>query len=304
MAATSEGTHSEPVLKKEVCVFGGTGFLGQRIVSHLLALGCGVRVVSRHPHEPTRPHVAAVKADIRDPASLAGALVGADALVNAVSLYAETPDLSFADVHVTGAAALARAASESRIAQFVQLSGIGANPDSDSAYIRARGEGEAAVRWEKPNAVIVRPSVMFGPEDGFLETLQRIIRLSPVLPLFGSGDALLQPVYVENVAEAIARILTCDDHHKLYEFGGPRIYTYREIVETIARVRARRLPLLLPTPFAVWRAAARAGSTLGLRAVSTTEIELMERDNVASDLPGLAELGVTPTSIETFLYEN
>jgi len=223
MPGPAEGSHAEPRLKKEVCVFGGTGFLGRRIVSHLLARGCGVRVVSRHPREPREPHVAAVKADIRDPGSLAGALVGADAVVNAVSLYMETPDLRFADVHVAGAAALARASQESRIGEYVQVSGIGADRHSDSAYIRARGEGEEAVRSERPDAVIVRPAVMFGPEDGFLETLQRIIRLSPVLPLFGSGDALLQPVYVENVAEAIARILTSDDHEKLYEFGGPKI---------------------------------------------------------------------------------
>jgi uncharacterized protein YbjT (DUF2867 family) len=232
-------------------VLGGTGFLGRRIVSRLLARGFCVRSVSRHPERAQEsPLLAQVYANVHDEESLAVVLRGAQGAVNAISLYAEHGRETFHTVHVLGAARVARQAGRAGIEHFVHMSGIGADRSSSSLYIRKRGEAECAVKSVLPDAVIMRSGVMFGPDDAFLNTIVRLLRAMPVYPLFGRGDTRLQPAFVEDVGEAVARVLERADARRdgVYEMAGPRVYTYRELLQTIAERLGKR-PVLLPCPF-------------------------------------------------------
>jgi uncharacterized protein YbjT (DUF2867 family) len=300
MATDRAGRNADRV----VTVFGGTGFLGRRIVEHALKRGFAVRAASRHPGrvQPERSTGAlmAIKADILDRSSIAPAIAGSHAVVNAVSLYVEHGQLTFERVHVRAAADLAAAARDCKVDRFVQISGIGSDPQSRSKYISARGRGEAAVARAFPGALIVRPAVMTGPDDAFLTTIVRLIRLLPIYPMFGYGETLLQPVYVEDVAEAVARLIDGRGPRdsSIFEFGGPRIYTYEELVREIGSQLDRPVRLV-PVPFAVWTAAACFAEFLPVTPITRNQVELMREHNVAaSDLPGLKELDIEPRSID------
>ena len=169
-------------------------------------------------------------------------------------------------------------------------------------YIAARGRGEIAVRQSFPGAIIIRPAVMFGPDDVFLTTLARLLRILPVYPMFGRGETKLQPVYVEDVAEGIARVLSgAGESVASYEFAGGRVYTYKELVRTIAdRIGAR--PKLVPLPFALWRILALGAELFPGSPLTRNQVALMQRDNVPSvDCPGLSSLDITPTEIDALV---
>lgn len=278
-------------------VLGGTGFLGRHIVARLLARGHFVRSVSRHPERARdAPNLAQVYGNIHDEASLAVVLRGAQGAVNAVSLYAEHDRETFHTTHVLGAARVARQAARADVGQFVHMSGIGADPASPSLYIRKRGEGERAVKSMRPDAVIVRAAVLFGPGDAFLNTIIGLLRSSPIYPMFGRGETRLHPVHVEDVAEAVARLLEREDGRggDPYELGGPRVVTYRKLLQTIA-ARLGKRPILLPMPFAAWHALARVAELLPKPPIARNQVELMQIDTVASaEKPGFAALGITP----------
>jgi uncharacterized protein YbjT (DUF2867 family) len=195
---------------RTVTVFGGTGFLGRRIVRHLRSRGFPVRIASRHPDRghrlfgPDDPQLQSVGANIHDQRSVADALAGAYGVVNAVSLYVEHGQENFHSVHVESAQRVAAQAHRAGVDRLIHISGIGADAASQSRYIRMRGEGELAVRAAFVAALIVRPAVMFGPDDAFLTTILKLLRELPVYPTFGRGVTRLQPAYVEDVAEAIA----------------------------------------------------------------------------------------------------
>ena len=185
-----------------VTVFGGTGFLGRRVARHLIERGFVARIASRHPDRaPIAMRAQSVFADIHDDASVASALEGADGTVNAVSLYVEHCAETFHSVHVLAAQRVARLAKQAGIRHLAHVSGIGADPKSASLYVRKRGEGEIAVKAELPDAILVRPAVMFGPDDTFLNTIVSLLGRLPVYPVFGHGGTRLQPVYVEDVGE-------------------------------------------------------------------------------------------------------
>jgi len=241
-----------------VTVFGGSGFLGQHIVKRLAAQGGRVRVAVRHPDAVVEAlsdngRIVAVYADVREERSVAQAIEGAEAVVNAVSLYVERRDATFEGGHVQGAVNVARAAAQPRADRMIHISGIGADLSSESAYVRARAEGESKVREAFNGATILRPSVLFGPGDAFFNTLASITRLSPVVPLFGNGEVRLQPVFVGDVAEAVVKALSEPAARGLlYELGGPRIYSYRALVELLLG-HLQQKPLLFPVPYFVWR---------------------------------------------------
>lgn len=306
-AAQAASGQGAPGRGRAVAVFGGTGFLGRRVVRHLLGHGFRARVASRHPERaplPLGPDGAAaeaIEADVHDEASVASALVGASGAVNAVGLYVERGGRdTFRAVHVEAAARIARLARAAGVERLVHVSGIGADPASASGYIRARGEGEAAVREVFPGATLVRPSAMFGPDDRFLTTLARLLRILPVYPLFGRGRTRLQPVHVGDVAEAIARIVAGAPGagHPCYELGGPRVYSYAELLRVVAdRTGARAR--LVPLPFALWEALAFLAGFAPGAPLTRGQVALMRRDNVASGgLPGLPELGIAPAALE------
>ena len=296
-------TREGPAAGLTATVFGGTGFLGKRIVRQLLERGNTVRVVSRHPESkpseaPRSGRLEHLKADIRDEKAVCEAVNGADAVVNAVSLYVEHDEITFVEIHVDGARRVAEAAKRAGASTLIHLSGIGADRSSRSEYIRCRAEGEAAVREAFPNASIFRPSVMFGAGDSFLGTLVTLVRRLPVIPLFGGGETLLQPVCADDVAEAAARIIDGSEPSRpLYELGGPEVLSYRAILhEIIARGGRRRL--LLPGPFSIWRGMAAALSPLPAPPLTSDQVALMERDNVADpEVPGLRDLGIAATTI-------
>ena len=199
-----------------VVVFGGSGFLGRRLVRRLAGDGWNVRVAVRHPAPARRilkaaglDRVTVQRADVCDQATVAAAIAGADAVVNAVSAYVERGGETFEAVHVRGAEMVARVAATAGVARLVLVSGIGADPESRSPYIGARGRGERAVQREFPGATIVRPSAMFGPGDALFGTLAELTQLLSVLPLIGGGRTHLQPVYVEDVVEAKITGIMC-----------------------------------------------------------------------------------------------
>lgn len=292
-----------PGHRRIVTVFGGTGFLGKRIVRHLSNHDIYVRIATRRPeHADARDGAEAVKADIEDAASVAQALDGASGAVNAVSLYVERGGRSFQSIHVDGAARVAEIAAKKRIAPFVHISGIGADPGSSSSYIRARGQGEVAVRQAFPGAVIVRCAAMMGPGDALLTPLARLVKILPLFPLFGDGLTRLQPLHVENAGEAVARILADGAAPApLLALAGADILTYRELVQTVAR-HVHAGSHVFPLPFPVWRGLAALGQVLPRPPITPAQVSLMERDNVApAALPGLVELGVEPLGVQVAL---
>src|SRR5712664_2267968 len=241
---------------RSVTVFGGTGFLGPRIVRHLRSPGFPVRIASRHPGRgqspfgPDDPQLQSVEADIHDERSVADALAGAYGVVNAVSLYVERGQETFHSVHVESARRVAAQAHRGGVERLVHVSGIGADAASQSRYIRKRGEGELAVRAAFPDAIVIRPAVMFGPDDAFLTTILKLLRRLPIYPMFGRGLTRLQPAYVEDVAEAIARALQGTETHAItYECGGPCVYSYEEFLRAVAN-EAGIKPMLIPILFA------------------------------------------------------
>jgi len=291
--------------KRTVTVFGGTGFLGRHAVRRLLDAGFAVRIAVRHPEHAAEifgevPTLAAIKADVRNDGAVTDALGGAWGAVNAVSLYVERSD-TFHAIHVEAAACIARAARDAGVVRLVHVSGIGADAHARSAYVRSRGQGEEAVRQAFAHAVIVRPSVMFGPDDAFLTGLAGMLRVFPVFPLFGAGRTRLQPAHVADVGEAIARIMDLPHPAPLYELGGPRIVAYKTLLKEIA-AHARTRRVLLPVPFAVWRLLAAGAGMLPNPPLTEGQVALMARDNVAApDLPGFDALNIVPRDIETVL---
>ncbi len=289
-----------------ITVFGGTGFLGRVVVRCLVRAGKTVRVAARRPSRAAfaayTDCIERVSVDVRDDDAVAQALRGADAAVNAVSLYVERGELSFDAIHVDGAARVARAAEAASVDALVHISGIGADPRSRSGYIAARGRGEAAVREAFPSATILRPSVLFGRDDAFLATLDAVTRL-PVLPLFGRGSTRLQPVHVEDVAAAVRAAI---DRHpagagRVFELGGADAYTYREILTLVMRHRRRRR-VLLPVPFAVWCAATGVAAFLPNPPITRDQVILMSRDNVVGlHADSFADLGIEPASLAALL---
>jgi NADH dehydrogenase len=295
---------------RTITVFGGTGFLGRRIVRHLRSHGFPVRTASRHPDlghrllRPDDPQLQSVGANIHDERSVADALAGAYGVVNAVSLYVEHGQDTFQSVHVDAARRVAAQALRAGVDRLIHISGIGADAASQSRYIRKRGEGELAVRAAFSDALFVRPSVMFGPDDAFLTTILRLLRQLPIYPMFGRRLTKLQPADVEDVAEAVGRTMQrAETPSPIFEFGGPRVYTYGEFLRAVAR-QAGLAPRLVPIPFAVWSALAWASEMFPNPLLTRNQVELMQIDTVSSpEMPGFAELGISPHSVEAILQQ-
>ena len=287
-----------------VTVFGGTGFLGRFVVQALVAAGHPVRVATRHPpRRPTRG-VDWLQTDVREEASVRAAVAGAAGVVNVVGLYTERGAETFDAVHVTGAATVAREARGAGVERLVQISGIGADPSSPSRYVRARAQGEQRVREAFPEAIILRPSVLFGPGDALLNVLDRITAVVPVFPLIGSGDTRLQPVYAGDVAQAVLAALRHPEApgHS-YELGGPRAWRYREIVELILRHRGRRR-WLLPIPMSLWQLLASLLSVLPSPPITRDQLALLRQDNVVDpQAPSFAALGLSPQGLDALLAD-
>ena len=295
---------------RTVTVFGGTGFLGRRIVRHLRYREFPLRIASRHLDRGRRqfglddPQLQSVEANIHDTRSVADALAGAYGVANAVSLYLERGQETFHSVHVESAQRVAVQAHRAGVERLVHVSGIGADAASPSRYIRKRGEGELAVRAAFADALFVRPAVMFGPDDAFLTTILRLLRQLPIYPMFGRGLTRLQPAYVEDVAAAIVRVMQrAETQPMIFEYGGPRIYSYEKFLQAIAH-QAGLKPILVPIPFAAWHALTWISEMFPNPPLARNQVELMQIDTVSSPkMPGFVELGISPHSVEAILQK-
>lgn len=207
-------------------------------------------------------------------------------------------------MHVESAQRIATQARRAGVERLAHVSGIGADAASQSRYIRKRGEGELAVRAAFANAVFIRPAVMFGPEDAFLTTILKLLQRLPIYPMFGRGSTRLQPAYVEDVAEAISRVIQrAEAHRTIFECGGPHVYSYEELLRAVAR-EAGLKPILISIPFAAWQALAWISEMLPNPPVTRNQVELMQIDTVSSPgMPGFGELGISPHSVEEILQK-
>lgn len=294
--------------KSLVVVFGGTGYLGTHIVRQLQEAGYRVRIAARSPQArlPGDPafQLESCEADILDESSVARAIEGADAVVNAVSLYVEHgPELTFEAVHIDGAVRLARCCRDAGIAKLVHISGLNADPQSRSPYISARGRGENQVRETFPDTIVLRPSALFGGGQGLVVTLKALIRL-PVIPLFGKGQTRLQPVHVNDVAKAVVQVLEdADAPGQIYELGGPQVFSYRELVEVVMRQMHRHRPLIA-VPFPLWHMGARVLSVLPNPPLTRDQLILMESDNrVGPGARTFKTLHMAPASVKETTIE-
>ena len=282
-----------------VTVFGGTGFLGRRVVRHLRESGATVCIASRHHGRADGGNVKQIRADAHDERSIEAAVACADGVVNAISLYVEHGSETFHSVHVEAAARIASVARRVGAKRLVHVSGIGADAASPSPYIRSRSEGEAAVQAAFPGAVIIRPAVLFARDDGFLTAILRLLRILPAYPMFGDGRTRLQPAYAGDVATAITQVVRqTKKPYPVYELAGRQDYSYEELVRSIARTSGLR-PVLMRVPFAFWGALAGLAEFLPHPPLTRNQVELMQIDTTAShNLPGFGEFGISPRSLE------
>ena len=301
-------------MSKLVTIYGGSGFVGRYIARRMALQGWRVRVAVRRPNEAlfVRPfgvvgQVEPVLCNIRDDASVAAAMHGADAVVNCVGTFDAGGKNNFEAVQVDGAERIARLAAAEGISRMVHISAIGADADSASTYQATKALGEAAVLEHMPNATILRPSAIFGTEDGFFNRFAGMALFSPVLPIVG-GDAKFQPVYVDDVAQA-AEMAVLGQAQGVFELGGPEVADFRSLMQDmLGIIRRRRLVLNLP----FWLAGIIAGLlsfaqavTVGLfhnTILTPDQVRSLRSDNIVSDgAKGLADLGITPTPMNSIL---
>lgn len=298
-----------------VTIFGGSGFVGRYVARRMAKRGWRVRVAVRRPNEAifVRPYgnvgqVEPIQANIRDEASTRRAIEGATAVINCVGILAEYGKQKFNPVQAEGAGRIARLSAECGVERLVHISAIGAEITSLSDYARSKARGEKVVSEAFPNATILRPSIIFGREDGFFNRFAEMAKFTPALPLVGA-ETKFQPVYVDDVAEAACRAATGDAAPGLYELGGPKVYSFRELMELMLK-EVRRRRVLLPVPFF---AAKFIGKILDLvqkisfglisnSLLTVDQVELLKHDNVVSaDAKTIADLGISPTSAENLI---
>ncbi|SFR35106.1 complex I NDUFA9 subunit family protein [Litoreibacter janthinus] len=301
-------------MSKIVTIYGGSGFVGRYIARRIAKEGWRVRVAVRRPNEAifVKPYgavgqVEPVLCNIRDDASVRAAMHGADAVVNCVGILAPSGKNGFDAVQHEGAERIARLAREEGVAHLVHVSAIGADKDSDSSYAQTKALGEEGVLENFPHAVILRPSIVFGPEDDFFNRFASMSRFGPVLPVVGA-DTKFQPVYVDDVAQAAVQGILGRAAAGTYELGGPEVATFRELMHTMLDV-VRRRRLIVNIPFFV---ASIMGTSFDiLKAVSggliagpltRDQVRNLAKDNVVADgAKGFADLNIEPTALEAIL---
>ncbi len=298
MSAAANATQT-----KIATVFGGSGFIGRYVVKRLAEAGFVVRVAVRHPDSAgflrmmgNVAQIEPIAVSVTDPAAAAAAVVGAYCVVNLVGILVEKRAGDFQRLQAEGAGIVARAAATAGVQRLIQISAIGANKASPSQYARSKAEGEAAVLAAFPAATILRPSLVFGPEDQFFNRFGAMAAMAPVMPVI-AGATRFQPVYVGDVADAVLHALMQPEAQgRIYELGGPEIFTFRELLAQILLMTGRDRPLL-PIPMALARVQAAVMEHVPGKPLTRDQLILLGRDNVVGDYPGLAALGIVPTPI-------
>jgi NADH dehydrogenase len=301
-------------MSRLVTIYGGSGFIGRYVARRMAELGWRVRVACRHPNDAlwVRTYgvvgqVEPVLCNIRNETSVREVMVGADSVVNCIGILAEAGRNTFDAVQAEGAERIARLARAEGVEHLVQISAIGADADSASEYARTKAAGESSVRGHFPAAVILRPSIVFGPEDEFFNRFAGMTRLLPFVPVFGA-ETRFQPVYVDDVAHAAVLGATGKAAPGVYELGGPDVDTFRELMQQMLKITRRRR-FVLGLPFWMGRLMAAVFSGLGTvtfglapQPVTADQLRNLANDNVvADDAKGFADLGITPASLEAIL---
>ena len=294
---------------RRITVIGGSGFIGRYVTKRLAEHGAVILAASRHGSEALFLNtmgdvgqIALLDADFADEARLRTALSGAESVVISAGILFERGRQRFDLVHHRGPALVARLAAEANVKRLVHISAIGADANAPAAYARSKAAGEAAVSAAFPAATILRPSLVFGPEDDLFNRFAAIARISPMLPLIGGGKTRFQPVYVGNVADAVVSALDHPEAQgRVFQLGGPRVYTFRELMELMLTEIGRKRFLVSLPPGLLYGPAALM-EWLPTPPLTRDQIRLLLRDNVvAPDWPGLAQLGVAPTALELVL---
>lgn len=295
--------------RKVATVFGGSGFIGRYVVKRLAERDYIVRVAVRDPEAALflKPmgapgQIVPVGVSVTDDAGVAAVVSGAEIVVNLVGILHETRKATFKAIQGEAPGRIARAAAAAEARAVVHVSAIGADAASPSAYARTKAEGEQALREAFPKATVLRPSIVFGPEDGFFNRFAALAQFVPALPLYGGGETKFQPVYVGDVADAvIAALNRADAAGRTYELGGPRVYSFRDLLQYILTVTGRRR-LLLPLPWSVGRMQARVFELLPNPPLTRDQLLLLQKDNVvAPDALTLADLGIMPKAVEAIV---
>ena len=294
-----------------VTIVGGTGFLGRYVVRLLAADGYTIRVISRNPATAARLKTAGdvgqivlMRGNLADPDSLAGKLDYSYAVINLVGIFFESGKQSFTALHAQGAEKLAQMAKEAGAKHFVQVSALGIDQAKGSAYARSKLLGEKAVMAAFPEATVLRPSIIFGPEDNFFNQFAAMACFSPALPLIGGGRTKFQPVYVGDVAKAVEScLMRPETMGEIYELGGPHVYTFKAILEYILRTIGKKRALV-PLPFGLAAMKAAVLEILPRPPLTRDQVKLLQTDNIVS--PGaktFADLGISPTAVEIVVPE-
>jgi NADH dehydrogenase len=290
-----------------ITVFGGTGFIGRHLVALLLHSGATVRVAVRHPGRATMAVEATnlpeiVQADIYDETSVGSAIAGANAIFNLVGILTETATQTYHAIHVEGARRVALAAQRQGVTRLIHLSALGASLASPAVSDRTKAEGEHAVREVFPQATIVRPSLTYGEDDHFFSRFAAMIRSSPVLPLIGGGTTKFQPVFVGDMTAGLLELLERSGAAgKTYEFGGPQVYSFKELLELLLTALNRQR-VLFPIPFALAEAQAGLLDLFPNPPLTRDQVRLLRTNKVVSGVElTLGDLGVQPRPLEQFL---
>lgn len=294
---------------KIVTVFGGSGFVGRYIVERLAKAGWRIKVAVRHPEEVRRlrplgtiGQIVPVQASVLDYDKVLEAVQGSEAVINLVGILFERGTQTFEKVHIQGADNVALASKDAKVKRLIHMSALGADIGSSSKYAWSKAGGEKHVKKHFPNATIIRPSVVFGPEDDFFNRFASMAVLAPALPLVGGGNTRFQPVYVCDVAEAFVKCLKDPDTKgKVYELGGPEVYTLKDILEYTLEVTGRRR-FLMPVPYTMASLIGLFGQFLPKPPITPDQVLLLKKDNVvAGRAKTLKSLGITPTHLETIV---
>jgi uncharacterized protein YbjT (DUF2867 family) len=296
-----------------VTVLGGSGFVGRHVVQALAKRGYRIRVACRRPDLAGHVvplgvpgQIVPVQANVRYPASLSAVCDGADAVINLTAVFSNAGAQTFEAVHEFGATAIANAAKAAKAQVFIHMSGLGTDKPTTSVYVKSRAKGEANAAAGFPDAIIIRPSVIFGPEDNLFNKFALMARFSPILPLIGGGETKFQPVFVGDVAEAIATLVdrgVADG--KVYELGGPEVMSFKQILQFVLNT-AQRKRLLLPIPFAVASIMGTVAGLLPNPALTADQVELLKSDNLVDDRAEkegrtLKGLGIVARSVESIV---
>ena len=301
-------------MSKLAVVFGGSGFVGRYVVRELAKRGWRVRVAVRRPHLAMhlKPmgvvgQIQLAQANVRHQQSVEQAVIGADAVINCVGILFQAGSQKFELVQAEGAATIARAAAAQGIETFVHISAIGADADSESTYARTKAAGERAVMAAMPSATVLRPSIVFGQEDDFFNRFAAMAKLSPALPLIGGGNTRFQPVYVDDVADAVCECLArVEARGVTYELGGPHTYNFKELMQIMLKeIGISRV--LVPVPFFAASPMGFAGECIGAFPfidpfLTRDQVRLLKVDNIVGEgALGLSDLDITPRSVEAIL---